>query len=498
MKLKRVLSTLILSLLTLSLLVGCSKTGNTPSTSTPSETNATVETATPEETTSSDVVTLKWVTVGSGMPTNYDSWKEKLNAYLAEKIGVNIEMEVVPWGDWDNRRNVLVSTGEDFDIIFGHGGNLVPDVTAGYYYDITDLVDANMPNLKALMPDTYWGATTINDSIYAVPTYKDSSLSNYEIWDKALVDEYNLDIEALAESLSAKTEIFTTLKNDKNDYPVYVKDDGLYNLFDVYDQMGAGLQIFGVRYDDQEAKVCFVLEQEDFMANLKTIHEWYNAGIINPDASQLSEGRQYNMWRIAQGWPTAAITVWGPQMGSEVVVAQMGETILSNDTVRGSLNMISANSKNPDKALQFLDLVNTDTWVRDMFYYGEEGVNFEYTSDGKVNKLNEEWTMAGYTQGTFFTVSQNAADEVNQWDEVKGLNEKAVPSVLLGFTFDSSEVADQLTNCTEIWMKYKSEILTGVLDPETAVPEMKAELEAAGWNELVAAAQAQVDAFVGK
>ena len=69
-----------------------------------------------------EVVTLKWVTVGSGMPANYDAWLAKINPYLAEKIGVNIDMEVVSWGDWDNRRNTIVNTNEAYDIIFGNMG----------------------------------------------------------------------------------------------------------------------------------------------------------------------------------------------------------------------------------------------------------------------------------------------------------------------------------------------------------------------------------------
>ncbi len=510
---KKVLAMLLTCTMGLSMVAGCGGSGSGSETKESTDTTAeasseeaaeatesTEEAAeTTEETTteaSGDVVTLKWVTIGSGMPDNYDSWAATLNEYLAEKIGVNIEMEVISWGDWDNRRNIIISTNEPYDIIFGNGGNFTSDIALGAYYDITDLVKDNMPGLTALMPEEYWDAVTVDGKVYGVPTYKDSSLSNYDIWDAELVDEYSIDIDEMAKSLDAKTDIFKQLKEEKGDYPVYVKNDGLYYIFDKYDQLGAGLQILGVRYDDKDAKVCLTLEQDDIMSELKTIHEWYQDGIINSDASTLSEGRVYNMWRVAQGWPSAAITSWGPQMGKDVVVSQIGETILSNDTVRGSLNMISANTQYPEKCLQFLDLVNTDTKVRDMFYYGEEGVNFKYTDDGKVEKLNEDWTMAGYTQGTFFTVTQNAADEFNQWDEVKELNEKATPSVLLGFTFDYSEVSDQLANCTEIWSRYKSEITTGVLDPETAVPEMKEELEAAGWQDVVDAAQAQVDAFI--
>ena len=31
---------------------------------------------------SGDVVDIKWVMVGNGMPSNYDAWKAKLDAYL--------------------------------------------------------------------------------------------------------------------------------------------------------------------------------------------------------------------------------------------------------------------------------------------------------------------------------------------------------------------------------------------------------------------------------
>ena len=65
-----------------------------------------------------EIVTLKWVTVGNGMPANYDSWIAQVNEYVGEKIGVNIEMQVIGWGDWEPRRNVIINTNEPYDIIF--------------------------------------------------------------------------------------------------------------------------------------------------------------------------------------------------------------------------------------------------------------------------------------------------------------------------------------------------------------------------------------------
>ncbi len=446
---------------------------------------------------SGEIVNLKWVTIGNGMPSNYDTWIASGNSYIGEKIGVNLEMEVIPWGDWDNRRNIIVSTNEPYDIIFGNGNNYIADINLGAYMDITDMIEPNMTGLMELMPEKYWDGVRVKDRIYAIPTYKDSSITNYSIWDKELVDEYGLDIKSMI-ALDSMTETFETLKTDKNDYPVYVKNDGLYFIFDVYDQIGGGTQILGVRYDDQDARVCFTLEEQDIMDQLKIIHDWYQKGIINPDAATLTEGRVYNMWRVAQGWESAGETAWGPQMGKDVVVQQIEKTILSNETVRGSLNMVSINTKYPEKCLQLLDMVNCDTKLRDLFYYGEEGVNFEYTADGRVHKINNDWALAGYTQGSFFTVTTLDTDDSNQWDEIKALNEAAQSSVMLGFTFDTNPVADQLANCREIWLRYRSEVMTGVQDPEVVVPKIKEELMKAGWQNVMDEAQRQVDEFMGK
>lgn len=509
MKGKRLLASGLVAVMTMGMLSGCGgkdgggDAGNTGGNASGGDSTASTSSSQSSDNTQSqsgntgEIVNLKWVTIGNGMPTNYDTWISSVNSYIGEKIGVNLEMEVIPWGDWDNRRNIIVSTNEPYDIIFGNGNNYVADINLGAYADITDLLEANMPGLMELMPDKYWDGVRVKDRIYGVPTYKDSSITNYAIWDKELVDEYSLDIKSLI-SLDSMTETFETLKADKNDYPVYVKNDGLYFIFDVYDQIGGGTQILGVRFDDKDARVCFTLEEKDIMDQLKIIHEWYEKGIINPDAATLTEGRVYNMWRVAQGWESAGVTSWGPQMGKDVVVQQIEKTILSNETVRGSLNMVSINTKYPEKCLQLLDMVNCDTKLRDLFYYGEEGVNFEYTADGKVHKINNDWALAGYTQGSFFTVTTLDTDEFNQWDEVKALNEAAESSVMLGFTFDTNAVSDQLANCREIWMRYRSEVMTGVQDPEVVVPKIKEELMKAGWQNVIDEAQRQVDEFMAK
>ncbi len=443
-----------------------------------------------------EVVTLKWVTVGSGMPTNYDAWLAQINPYLAEKIGVNVDVEVIGWGDWDNRRNMIISTNEPYDIIFGNSGTYNNDVQMGAYYEITEEMLAEYaPGLVELIPSAYWDACRVDGLIYAVPTYKDSSMTNYFVWDKELLDANGLDASE-GHTLEAIEPILYELK-DKTSNTVYpLNSNGATYLLSVYDQMSTGLPAIGVRIDDTEYKVVATLEQEDIMTSLSLLHKWYNDGIINADAATHAESNKYNVCSVAQGWPSAAITTWGPNMGVEAVAYQFGQTIASNETVQGSLNSISINCPYPEKALQLLDIINTDTYVRDLFYYGVEGENWEYTEDGRVHKINAEWTMAGYTQATFFNVSLTDDMDFNQWDEVRELNDNATASVLLGFFFDTTPIQDQLASCIEIFNRYKGEVLTGTTDPAVSVPQMMEEMRAAGFDDIVAEAQAQVDAFV--
>lgn len=115
-----------------------------------------------------EIVTLKWVTVGNGMPANYDSWIAQVNEYVGEKIGVNIEMQVIGWGDWEPRRNVIINTNEPYDIIFGDSGTYNNDVQLGAYYEITDEDLATYaPGLLELIPADYWDAVRVNGKIYA-------------------------------------------------------------------------------------------------------------------------------------------------------------------------------------------------------------------------------------------------------------------------------------------------------------------------------------------
>lgn len=66
---------------------------------------------------SDDIVTLKWIQIGNGQPDNYDAWQAHINEYLADKIGVNIDVEIISW-ETGRREEVPSSIQERIMISF--------------------------------------------------------------------------------------------------------------------------------------------------------------------------------------------------------------------------------------------------------------------------------------------------------------------------------------------------------------------------------------------
>ncbi|MFC4810158.1 ABC transporter substrate-binding protein [Paenibacillus sp. GCM10023250] len=446
---------------------------------------------------SSDIPTLVWWTIGGQLPANFDKALDAMNAYTAEKIGVKIDIKVASWGDWDTKINTVVNTGEPFDIMFTNNSKYSQQVNMGAFADLTDLVQKETPDLYNLIPQKVWDGTKIGGKIYSVPTYKDSSLTQYWVFDDKYVQKYGIDT-ANIKTLQDLDKPFHDMKagEGKSFYPLPMTQGGFNGFFNSYDDLTLGLPPIGVKADDASRKVVSVLEQPDVMDGLKLLHKWYQDGIVNPDAPTKTEADKGPAFFAAQAFPGAE-TTWQINEGVEKYdMFQNFGPIYTTSTIQGSLNAISATSKYKSEALKYLQLVNTDPKLRNMLAFGEPGVDYKNVDGEKVvERTTDTWPLAAYTQGTFFDLAVTKGAPVDQWDQVKKLNEQATSSSTLGFALDISNLGTEVANTKAVWDKYKYELLTGASDPEKVIPKIVSELKAAGMDTIAKAAQEQIDAY---
>ncbi|MGE7823625.1 ABC transporter substrate-binding protein [Paenibacillus sp. NPDC093718] len=489
------ISTLCVLTLMLTALAAC---GGSKPASTTDGSQATPDTSKDSETTSKDIPTLTWWTIGGQVPNNFSKAVDAMNAYTAEKIGVKVDIKVASWGEWDTKMNTIVNTGEPFDIMFTNSGKYSKQVAMGAFADITDLVQSETPDLYKLIPEKVWEGTKIGGKYYSVPTYKDSALTQYWVFDDKYVQKYSIDINNI-KTLQDLDKPLHDMKagEGKSFYPLpMTQGEGLNGFFNDYDDLTLGFPPIGVKADDASRTVVSVLEQPDVMTNLKLLHQWYQDGIINPDAPTKTENDKGRPFFAAQAFPGAEVSWQINDAIEKYNMVQHYGPIYTTSTIQGSLNAISANSKYKKEALKYLELVNTDPKLRNMLAFGELGVDYNNVDGEKViERTSDTWPLAAYTQGTFFNLAVTKGAPEDQWEQVKKLNDAATSSTILGFALDITDLQTEVANCQAVWDKYKYELITGASDPETMVPKITAELKSAGMDTIMQAAQEQINNY---
>ncbi len=487
------------------MLAGCGSQTTTTESTTTAETGSAAATTEAEseqasaETTDGEVPTLIWWTVGQTTPTDFEDSVEKISDYTEEKIGVRLDIKVAGYGDWGTKMNTIVNSGEYFDIMFMDHSNYTKFATLGALEPLNDLLPANAAEMYEFIPQELWDGVTINGNIYAVPSYKDSAVTQFWWLDDTYVQKYDIDYESVT-TMDQLGDVFRTIKEGEGSsvYPCVLTQGTTWNgFFNAYDALTVGLPPMGVKLDDPERKVVCTLEQEDILHNLELLHEWYTEGLINPDANVMTESPKGNIFGNGQGWPSA-VSSWQISAGVEKYDAwQVAEPFYTTDSILGSLNGVSVNSKYKEEALKVLNLINTDHTFRDMMAYGIEGDHFTYANEEKtiVTRTRDDWPLGAYTQGTFFIMSTTDDSDPNQWDEIKAQNESAISSSCLGFAMNIEPVQNEVANCLTVWEKYRIDMLTGASDPAVVVPECVEELKAAGLDTVMAEAQKQIDEY---
>ncbi|MDR3147935.1 MAG: ABC transporter substrate-binding protein [Treponema sp.] len=449
-----------------------------------------------QQTGSSGVPTFEWWLTGDP-PPNLAEGQKVISDYTESKIGVRVEFKWFGWGDSSTRQTTMINSGEYWDVWSLLGPNYYDWSRRGVFADITDSLPKH-PGLTQIIPQALWDGFKINGRIYAVPTYKDSAAAHYVMWDEALVRKYNINVNSM-KTMADYDKALRAIKAGEGTryYPIHAaktEPTGRFLYMLDYDQ-SFGMSIIGVKFSDPNMRVVNMLEDPEFVEYLRYFYRWYQDGIINPDAPVLDQAPINAAVGLGQGWTLAWDDGWAKNQGWEHATSNLEYgPVYTTETIL-AYNAMSANSRNVEAALKFLELANTDRKLRDMLAYGIEGDDFEYVTPTTIKKNpRNTWSMAAYQQATFFIMSTPDGSP-NPWDEVRQLNDQAKASTIFGFAFDRTPIQNEFANCTVVWDRFAAELFTGAANPDMTVPQALAELKANGFDRIIAEAQRQIDAW---
>ena len=441
--------------------------------------------------------TLIWWTIGTSR-SGFSEDMKIISSYIDDKIGVGLEIKQAGWAEADQRFTTMINAGEYFDILFVDGGNYARFAAVDAFWDLTDLLPETTPELWDYIPDVLWEGVKIKDRIYSVPTYKDSSRTGFYFWDHRYVEKYGIALNQSGWAyLDDALRRMKAGENNPRFYPLYLTRGSDTFLFEHYDGLSALLDPIGVRNDDLRHRVVNTLVQPDILEALRYFHSWYKDGIINPDANMVDEAPMGLPFFMAQAWPSAAISYAVANGVERYDPVRFSGPYYSTGSIQGSMNAISVNSKYKKEALLLLQLINSDSKIRDMLHMGVEGKHFEYVNNGAaIKRLRTDWPLVNYQQGSYFIETPLEDVPPGYWDEVRKQNEEAMPSVMLGFMMDTEPVINEIMNCRSVWDKYKIDIFTGAADPDIILPRVITELKSGGLDKVITEAQRQADNFI--
>ena len=89
-------------------------------------------------------VELIWYTIGTPQK-DVDKVMAEVSKYTAEKIGVTVKMNMIDWGDYSQKMQVMTASGEPMDIMFTSSWafDYVQNARKGAFMPIDDLLKKN-------------------------------------------------------------------------------------------------------------------------------------------------------------------------------------------------------------------------------------------------------------------------------------------------------------------------------------------------------------------
>lgn len=101
----------------------------------------------------------------------------------------------------------------------------------------------------------------------------------------------------------------------------------------------------------------------------------------------------------------------------------------------------------------------------------------------------------GWLWGNQFVGHVWQGNPPDYWDVTRRFNETALKSYAFGFSWDSSDVKNQLTACVNVMGKYHKALIAGAVDPVTTLPRFIEEMKSSGVDDIVADKQAKLNAW---
>lgn len=413
-------------------------------------------------------------------------------------------------GEYATKIPKLLAAEEDMDIIWDSGDSFVERVRSKAYYDISkDL--KNYPALKELFPDEFLSGVTIDGGIYGIPTLKEMA-NNWAVYiDRDTLnslgkteDDFKTiyDIEPLIKACTTSGRLGFRIGKE-GEHVAFGRDIN-------YDVISGPFVISNSKdIAPNQKNVVNFFETEDFDKYVRLLRDWYQKGYIMSDVLENGTSTYTSKVDANQDMQGVIYVCYSPLnevaqskvAGKEMVPVQLTTPVIGTQSTRGSIMAIYNKSKDPQSALKFLELLNTDKEVNRLVKYGIEGKHYNMVKDEdgvekieKVENANTMYLNQNWRSGNMLLGNLEVGEDKDKVKIFTEWNDNAERSDVAGFTPDTSSVAAEYSACVSVVSEKVNPLLTGAIDPDdpkNGIAAVKAAMKTAGSEKVVQLIQTQ-------
>lgn len=447
-------------------------------------------------------LTLAYLNMGNA--ADVQLVEDEINKISQAKINATIDLMPIDIAAWQQQTNLLLAGNEKLDLIvsssfFGYNSQ----VAKGQLIALDELLDQYGPDIQKAMDPELYNSTRIGGKIYGVPSLKDSAQDFGMVMRKDLIEKYNIDLAAVKTWEDLGDKVFKVIKENEPGIVPLAASQSSTPANSIYmpliDHLGDRLGV--IRFDDQEMKVQNLYEMDVYKDAINLVRDWYEAGYILQDAATTQE-TPANLVKAnkALGYLNNMKPEYEKQesklTGYEMVGVRLSDVVMHSNAGNGWMMSIARNSEEPERAMEFMNLLYTDADIMNLLALGIEGKHYVKNEDGTV-RLPDGATETGYLfnqweiGNNFLTyVWEGTAPDI--WEQTKAFNKSAKVSPALGFTFDQSLVKTEVAAVTNMENQYRVGFETGTLDP-AMLDRFVNDLKSAGIDKIIAEKQKQLD-----
>lgn len=506
-KIGKVTSLLVILCMLSVMLIGCgqsTKSGTPGSTQTPD----TASQAPTQGTTQPEPkMTVRYVTPGSE-PSDAAERFDAINKKL-QQDGVNLELSFtfLPWDVWEQKVNLMLSTGEEFDVLTIMEDWIKSSVYAGRGAIVP--IDEQLekyPDLKAAFPDYVWEGGKIDNKIYTIPVFYREWANDYELLSVRtdLLNKYNLKPPTNQAELIAAAE---TIQKGETEQKLYVwlkYNTILHGIHREYATYPFNV-VDDLFYIDQEGNVKAWMETEEFKKDHEFMRTLYSKGLIHPDiltlpldqaAKYSTEGTfSFSIGNALSGWPIIHSVTPEAEIDTFRIAPEkpwMRPLLMNND------NAIPKTSKNPEAAVKFFDWLYKSQDNYDLLAYGVKDSQWKDLGANQLEYANPDPTIVRFDiwKIGYYKYNRYMPTDHPKFAESEKINDSAVNAINIGFTFNTEPVAVEYSNLLAEIKTSIYPLKLGVVDYDKYYPAALDKMKAAGLDKVVAEYQKQLKAWL--